>query len=78
MLIVNVSIYEVEDVTENDRGERHAAPILTQAPNAKSLSDEGGIHSKQEPIGQASETRDEPKNMGVIDAGATGLGDQKY
>ena len=77
MLIVNVSIYEIEDVAENDRCERHAAPILTQPTNTKSLSDQGGIYSKQEPIGQASETRDETKYMGIIDAGATDLGNQK-
>ncbi len=77
MSIVDMPIDEVEDVAENDRCQRHTTPILAQAMNAKSFGNESWVDAKEEAVGQACESRDKAKDMGVLDAGAADLGNEE-
>ncbi len=77
MSIVDVPIDEVEDVTENDRCQRHTAPILAQALDAKSLGNKSWIDAEEEAVGQACKSRDKPKDMGIFSAGTANLRSEK-
>ena len=51
MLVIDVSVDEIEDVAENNRRQRHAAPILAEAADTEGFGDEGGVHAEEEAIG---------------------------
>jgi len=44
------TIKQIENVTEYNRRQRHAAPILTKTVHAKTLCHKGGIHPEEKSI----------------------------
>lgn len=77
VLIVDFAVEDVEDVARDNGRKCHEAPVLAEAMDAESLSDDGGKHSKEEPVRDAGQTRDKPQKMRVDDVEGDNLGDEK-
>ena len=78
MPVIDMTINQIEDVTKNNRRKRHEAPVLAQAFHAKGLSNECWVDAEEEAISKAGQTRQEAKNMRIIDLGPANLGRKKY
>lgn len=50
MLVIDMAIDQIEDVTEEDRRKGHGTPILTEASYAEGLNDECWVNAKQEAV----------------------------
>lgn len=65
--VVRGAVKEVENVGREDGRQRHEAPVLAQAVDAKRLGDDGWEHAKEEAIAEAGETGNEGQKVGVAD-----------
>ena len=77
MPVVYLAIDQIENVTEDNRRKRHAAPVLTEAIHAEGLGNESWVNAEEEAIGEASQTRQEAKSVRIINLGPTDLGEKK-
>lgn len=76
--IIGSAVEEIENIGRDDRAQRHEAPILAEAVDAKCFGDDGWKDAEKETVAQTRETRDEAKKVGVLDIESAGLCDEKY
>jgi len=69
------AVEEVEDVARDDGAQRHEAPVLAQAVDAKGLGHDGGEDAKQKTVAEARQARDEAQEVRVRDVDGAELGD---
>ncbi len=74
VVVKDGAVEQVEDVGRDDGCERHEAPILAQAADAKRLGDNRGEDAKEEAVGQAGEARHEEEEVWVGDVDGADLG----
>lgn len=67
VVVKDGAVEQIEDVGRDDGGERHEAPVLAQAADAKRLGDDGGEDTKEEAVRQTGEPRHQEEEVGVGD-----------
>lgn len=53
VMVKDGAVKQVENIGRNYGRDRHEAPVLAQAADAKRLGDNGGENTKEEAVGEA-------------------------
>lgn len=75
VVVQDGAIDKVEDVGGEDGRERHEAPVLAEAVDAKRLGHDGREDAKEQAVGNAREAGEEEEVDGRGDGQAADLGD---